>query len=409
MASSPVPTRRRLPGTRTLLVLAAAGGLALGPLPATAAPGDPGPTTSQEAAELLAARGHELEVVTERFNEARELLAQAQADASAAAAAVEAAEASLAAAQERVATVARSAWTGDRLSSLQSMLASSSPDDLLDRVSTLQSIAEHGNGLLGDATRADADAAAARSAADGAADEARDLLDQVAGQQAALDEQVARFQADYDRLMAEEEAARLAAERAAAERAAAEQAAAERAAAEQAAAERAAAERAAAEQAAAGQAAGPPPAPAPAPQAPRPAAPPPPRPVQAAAPAPVAAPASGPAAQVAVDTAMAQLGDPYVWAAAGPNAFDCSGLVQYAYAAAGVAVPHSSRMQSTMGVPVARSQLQPGDLVFFYSPVSHVGIYIGNGQMVHASTYGQPVKVAPVDSMPGYNSARRIA
>ena len=89
--------------------------------------------------------------------------------------------------------------------------------------------------------------------------------------------------------------------------------------------------------------------------------------------------------------------------------FFFSGLVQYAYAAAGVELPHSSRMQSTMGTPVSRSALQPGDLVFFHNPISHVGIYIGDGQMVHASTFGQPVKVGSVDSMPSYNSARRIA
>ncbi|MGY2004091.1 C40 family peptidase [Blastococcus sp. SYSU DS1024] len=115
------------------------------------------------------------------------------------------------------------------------------------------------------------------------------------------------------------------------------------------------------------------------------------------------------AAQVAVNTALAQLGDPYVWGAGGPNAFDCSGLTSYAYAAAGVTLPHSSRSQSQMGRPVSRGELQPGDLLFFYSPVSHVGMYIGNGQMVHASTSGQPVKVASVDSMGSYNSARRIA
>ena len=96
---------------------------------------------------------------------------------------------------------------------------------------------------------------------------------------------------------------------------------------------------------------------------------------------------------------MAQRGKPYVWAAAGPGSFDCSGLTMYAYAAAGVSLPHSSRMQSQMGQPVSRDQLQPGDLVFFYSPVSHVGIYIGNGQMVHAPTSGDVVKVASVDSM----------
>jgi cell wall-associated NlpC family hydrolase len=106
---------------------------------------------------------------------------------------------------------------------------------------------------------------------------------------------------------------------------------------------------------------------------------------------------------------MAQLGDPYVWAAAGPDAFDCSGLTQYAYAAAGIALPHSSSMQSTMGTPVSTAALQPGDLLFFYSPVSHVGMYIGNGQMVHASTYGEPVKVASIDSMGSLTGARRIA
>lgn len=65
-------------------------------------------------------------------------------------------------------------------------------------------------------------------------------------------------------------------------------------------------------------------------------------------------------------------------------------------------------MQSTMGVPVARADLQPGDLVFFYNPVGHVGIYIGNGQMVHAPTAGDVVRTINVDTMRGYNSARRL-
>ena len=123
------------------------------------------------------------------------------------------------------------------------------------------------------------------------------------------------------------------------------------------------------------------------------------------APVTVSAPSDG--AQVAVDTALAQLGDPYVWGAGGPDAFDCSGLAQYAYAAADITLPHSSRAQSTMGTAVSRADLQPGDLVFFYSPVSHVGIYIGSGKMVHASTFGQPVIVSSVD-MKGYVGARRL-
>lgn len=126
----------------------------------------------------------------------------------------------------------------------------------------------------------------------------------------------------------------------------------------------------------------------------------------AAAAAPVAAPNA--AAQIIVNTALAQQGKPYVWAGAGPNVYDCSGLTQYSYAAAGITLPHSSRMQSTMGVPVARADLQPGDLVFFYDPVGHVGIYIGNGLMVHAPTAGDVVRTINVDTMWGYNSARRL-
>jgi peptidoglycan DL-endopeptidase CwlO len=123
----------------------------------------------------------------------------------------------------------------------------------------------------------------------------------------------------------------------------------------------------------------------------------------------VAKPAPAPtgAAGAAVRAALAQLGDRYVPGASGPDAFDCSGLTMYAYAAAGVTLPHSSRAQSTMGVRVSRADLQPGDLVFFYTPVSHVGIYIGNGQMVHASVPGRPVAVTSVDKA-GYDWAVRV-
>jgi cell wall-associated NlpC family hydrolase len=119
--------------------------------------------------------------------------------------------------------------------------------------------------------------------------------------------------------------------------------------------------------------------------------------------------ASSSAAQVAVDTALAQVGDPYVYGATGPNSFDCSGLTSFSYKAAGISIPRTSSAQSTFGTPVAKANLQPGDLVFFYSPVSHVGMYIGNGQMVHASTAGKPVAVVNLDSMPSYVGARRVA
>jgi peptidoglycan DL-endopeptidase CwlO len=103
------------------------------------------------------------------------------------------------------------------------------------------------------------------------------------------------------------------------------------------------------------------------------------------------------AAGKAIETALAQVGDPYEHGAAGPDAFDCSGLTMYAYAAAGKVLPHSSVSQSTLGTQVTRSELQPGDLVFFYTPISHVGLYIGGGMMVHARTYGSPVAVTSVD------------
>jgi len=103
------------------------------------------------------------------------------------------------------------------------------------------------------------------------------------------------------------------------------------------------------------------------------------------------------AAGAAISTALAQVGDRYQHAATGPDAFDCSGLTMYAYAAAGISLPHSSRAQSQLCTQVSRGELQAGDLVFFYSPISHVGLYIGNGMMVHARTYGSPVAVTSVD------------
>jgi len=94
--------------------------------------------------------------------------------------------------------------------------------------------------------------------------------------------------------------------------------------------------------------------------------------------------------------ALTRRGDPYVWGAAGPNQFDCSGLVLWAYAQVGISLPHYTGDQWNMGVHVARSDLQPGDLVFFYPDIAHVGLYIGNGLMVDAPDFGETVQVQPV-------------
>lgn len=111
-------------------------------------------------------------------------------------------------------------------------------------------------------------------------------------------------------------------------------------------------------------------------------------------------------AAAAVNYALAQVGDSYVYGAAGPDAFDCSGLTMMAWAQAGVGLPHSSGAQQGYGARVSQSDLQPGDLVFYYSPVSHVGIYIGGGRMVHAANPGTGVVISGVFSMP-YSGAVR--
>jgi cell wall-associated NlpC family hydrolase len=110
-----------------------------------------------------------------------------------------------------------------------------------------------------------------------------------------------------------------------------------------------------------------------------------------------------------VSIAMHYLGVPYVWGGASPSGFDCSGLVMYVFAQIGVSLPHSSYAQAGMGSPVSISQLQPGDLVFF-TGASHVGIYIGGGQFIHAPHTGDVVKIS---SLSGYYTsafytARRI-
>lgn len=324
-----------------LLALASAGSLALGSLPAAAAPGNA--ATADEAASLVAERGHELEVLTESYNEARERVEAQRAAATEARAEVARAEAQLTALMDAVAGVAQTAYTGGGLGTVQAFMSSGSPDELLDRLAMLEAVAGHRNTVIEDVTAARAAADQAREAADRTAADAERQVEAAAAKQAALETEIAGYQGQYEALTAEEQKR--------------------------------------ADQAHGGR--------------------------TLDAPPPTAVIANSEATQVAVDSAMAQLGDPYVWAAAGPDSFDCSGLTQYAFAAAGIALPHSSRMQATMGQAVGRADLQPGDLVFFYSPVSHIGIYIGGGKMVHASTFGEPVKVGSVD-MSGYAGARRI-
>jgi peptidoglycan DL-endopeptidase CwlO len=102
----------------------------------------------------------------------------------------------------------------------------------------------------------------------------------------------------------------------------------------------------------------------------------------------------------ALRAALTRIGDPYVWGAAGPDAFDCSGLVVWAYEQVGIQLEHYTGDLWDEGEHISRDQLEPGDLVFFYADISHVGIYVGDGMMVDAPTFGQPVEIQPVDEDP---------
>jgi cell wall-associated NlpC family hydrolase len=335
------PTLSR--GTARGLVLGATATLALTLLPGTAAADPEDATGAAQAAQSVAQAAHELEVVTEQVNEARETLAQQQAAVRSADQAVAEARSQLDALDGRIRQVARAAFTsGDGMPELDLLMTSGSAEEFVSQLATLDAIAGHTSDVLGEVAASAAAAEQAHADAGAAQTAAQRTLDDVTARQARLEADIADYQAQYDALSAPQQQEVVAAH------------------------------------------AG-----------------------QSVAAAPAAA-ATG-AAQAAVDTALAQVGDPYVWGAGGPDAFDCSGLTQYAYAAAGTSLPHSSRMQATMGSAVSRSELQPGDLIFYYSPVSHVAMYIGNGQMVHASTSGQPVKVVSVDSMGGITAMRRIA
>lgn len=134
-----------------------------------------------------------------------------------------------------------------------------------------------------------------------------------------------------------------------------------------------------------------------------------PAPKVAAKPAPKAAAKAAPKAAVSsadakrqkvVAAALSKVGSRYVYGKTGPSSFDCSGLTLYAYRQVGISLPHSSRSQSRVGKRVALNALKPGDLVFYYSPISHVGIYIGNGKVVDAANRRTGVRVTSLKSMP---------
>lgn len=372
------------------LTLAPASGYAEPDAPTPAAPAAE-PTSVADAQQQVAELNHHLEIVTEQYNDARIVLDQRESAAAVATAQLGQVQRDMAELDNQVRQVAHSAYTGDQLAGFTALMTSGSPQEFLDKVNTLDAISAHSNGVIVELGQAQQYARDLAAQAERALDEAEAASADLESKKTTIETDLPVLEALLATLTEEERQAALARSHAAAAQSAASSQRPD-------APERAnRSERSESEDSSGGDNGGSsgdngggsssgdsPPS------------------------SPVNAPTQ--AAQIAVDTAYAQLGDPYVWAADGPDSFDCSGLTMYSYAAAGISLPHSANMQSSMGVAVPRDQLQPGDLLFYYSPVSHVGIYIGDGQIIHAPNTGSVVNIQDAFA-PGwdYSHARRVA
>jgi cell wall-associated NlpC family hydrolase len=386
------PDRRRIPRLLLTLTLAVAAAITGGVvIPATQASATIRQRIASAEAQLTALRD-QAQRLSDEYDAARIRLAAAGQAAGRAEAEVAAAQRRVSVLQRHVAAFAASAYQGDGQSVI-SALTSSSPQSFLSKVTALDAVSRGQSLVMERLAVAERQRRIAQLAAAAALRTQRRITTALAGEktriEASATRQVAvlrRLRAEQARLIAEARArarrARLAAERRAAERAAAAAAARAAALARQQAATRAAAQQCAATPAA-----------------------PPPSPPPAAPPSPPPAAPSGPpanAAAIAVRWAFAEIGKPYVWAAAGPDSFDCSGLTQYVWGKAGVYLAHYTVTQWDSGVRVSRANLQPGDLVFFpgsdgtWSAPGHVGIYVGGGNMIDAPYTGVDVREEPV-------------
>jgi len=388
-------TNRIAPHRFKIMIAGTVAALGLSLIAAMPALADPtNPTTSEEAQQSWLDSSHRAEALNDQVLTAQETeqaatsaaaaagdqvtqSKQAVADAQGRAATADAAAASY---QEKLNAFANASFRGARMDQLSVLLTADSADDYLDQVSSLDRVAADTQQTLDEAlaaktaaqqAKADADAAQAtaekaKSDADAAQVAAQQASADVTARKGALDAEAAHYRQLADSLSEQErQAATAAAEQA---NAAANAAAAPAPAAADRSRTDAAVQAAAAPAAAASDSA----------------------PVAAAA-----APAGNSAAAIAVAAALSKEGAAYVYGAAGPNAFDCSGLTSWAWAQAGVSIPRTSSGQG--GLPVVPlSELQPGDLVTYYSPVSHVAMYIGGGQVIHASTESRPVYITSV-------------
>lgn len=369
-------THRLTRGIRRPIIAALAGLTVASTLLAGGVQADP----AADALAKLNQLSRDAEQTTEAMHSAQldldgKVAAQQVADAqhAADAAAAGTAKAQLATFQSAVDKVAAAQYMGGRTDGLDAMLTADSPQRLIDQLAVQRVMATEMSAQMKNFQRVNqeaalTEAASAKSAADAktAAEQAAAVRADLQSKQSKLQVQIAVVKSTYTALTPAQREALAAI----------------------------------------------PPAPAPAPDAVPPGDRGP--EVLAAAPAPNLAPPeaavvpTGPGVEgsTAVQAALTRIGSPYSWGASGPNAFDCSGLVMWAFGQAGVNLPHSSQALARGGQSVSTDQMQPGDLVTYYSDASHVGIYIGDGMMVHASTYGSPVAVAPVNNAPIHNVRR---
>jgi len=374
--AAPMPARfRRAP---RLLALLTAPALVLGlTVAGSTTPAIADPPLAAELAQAqhqLNALTLSVDIAVEDYDAARVALAVAQRRSTAAQARVLTARGDLHRRQSDLGAIAATAYrTGG--TDVLALMVSGSPADFLDRAASLDQLSRNQADVVRAVGLATKQVAERQQAADSALADARALERRMAAAKISIERDLAAQGRLVDRLKAEQ----LRLERIAAAKAAAAARAA-KAARAQAAREAAAAAAAAARARAAVLAAQRPPDP-PAASLPGP---------------PPAGGYQGPPsgrASVAVAWAYKQLGKPYVWAAAGPNAFDCSGLTMYVWGKAGVYLPHSSQAQFSSGPHVSISDLQPGDLTFYGNPIHHVAIYVGGGKMIVAPHTGDVVKV----------------
>jgi len=380
------------------------------------------PANASQAEQQLAALGHQAEAVNEQLLGAQVNLDAKRAQQVTAEGQLATADAAVRDAQGKqeqfrgtVDALTSASYQGARLNRLSALMISNSPQDLLDQMSGLDVLATDTTQRVNrfasasaEAAKAESDAHNATSSAKAASDAAAALQVDLQKKQGELTNQSDAVRAKYNSLTQAERINYAGTTVPAGFVSPVPMAAAPAATAPAATAPAATAPAAIAPAAIAPAAIAPASAPVAGVSAPRPAA------TSAGAPSsqkpataamPALAPGSSSGAG-ALQAALSKLGSPYVYGATGPNAFDCSGLTQWAFKQVGISIPRTAEAQAGSGTAVSRDQLQPGDLVFFYSPVSHVGIYAGNGNVVHASTEGQPVKVAPMQYMP-FNGARR--